>query len=244
MSNIRDSSSPYIQTLKAFALIVAVTLASFYFLSPVLLPIIIAFTLYALFEPATLYLVRKDINHSLAILIVLIFLLIGSLLAIGFALPALVGQISLLQTKLPGITEKLQALMQIYAGKLSNEFGVDLDLSEVAISVMSESSSIGQMILFEVSESLINVIGLFILVPFLTYYLLKDFKRVRNNLMDWLPNSAFEIGWLIYHNVSRQLQAYTRGVIQQSLIMAAVCSVGFSLIGIDIPLLRCQSRWE
>ena len=237
MNNVRNSSSPYIQTLRIFALIVAVTLACFYLLSPVLLPIIIAFTLYALFEPTVLYLVRKNINRSVAILSVLVVLLFGSFIAIGFALPALIRQISLLQTKLPAIAERLQQLMQTYGEKFSTQIGVELDLSQLAVSVMSQSSSVGQDILIEVSEGIINVVVLFILVPFITYYLLKDFKRVRNKMMDWLPNSSFEIGWLIYHNVTRQLQAYTRGVIQQSLIMAVVSSIGFALIGIDIPLL-------
>ena len=233
----RNSTSPHIQTLRAFLIIFAVILASFYLLSPVLLPILIACTLYALFEPAVLYLVRHNINHSMSILTVLVLLLFGSFLAIGFALPALAGQISLLQTKLPAIADKLQQLMQTYGEKISSDFGVNLDLSELAVSLMSQSTSVGQNVLIELSEGVINVIGFFILVPFITYYLLKDFKRVRNNMMDWLPNSSFEIGWLIYHKVTKQLQAYTRGVIQQSLIMAVVCSIGFSLIGIDIPVL-------
>ena len=69
------------------------TLASFYLLSPVLLPIIIAFTLYALFEPAVLHLLQYNMNHSIAILIVLVLLLIGSFLAIGLpCLPWLTDQ--------------------------------------------------------------------------------------------------------------------------------------------------------
>ena len=55
--------------------------------------------------------------------------------------------------------------------------------------------------------------------------------------MNWLPNSSFELGWLIYHNVARQLNAYTRGVMIQSAIMATICSVGFLIIGLDSPLL-------
>ena len=95
----------------------------------------------------------------------------------------------------------------------------------------------GQSALINVSNRLFNIIVIFILVPFLTYYLLKDFKRIRNNLMNWLPNSSFELGWVIYYNVSSQLKAYTRGVMLQSLIMAIVCATGFSIIGLDIPLL-------
>jgi predicted PurR-regulated permease PerM len=56
-------------------------------------------------------------------------------------------------------------------------------------------------------------------------------------MMAWLPNASFELGWLIYHKVSQQLQAYTRGVMIQSVIMSSICIVGFSLIGLDIPIL-------
>lgn len=55
-------SSPHLQTFKLFALFVAVCLASFYLISSVLLPVLISITLYALFEPATLYLVRHKVN--------------------------------------------------------------------------------------------------------------------------------------------------------------------------------------
>ena len=229
--------SPHLQTFKLFAVVVAVCLASFYLVSSVLVPVVISFTLYALFEPATLYLVRHNFNRSLSILIVLVFLLITSVLLIGFALPALFDQVTLLQSKLPQIAKQLEKLVSGYGEILSTEFGVDLDVSELTLSILSESSSLGQSALIKVSNSLLNFMFIFILVPFLTYYLLKDFKKARNNLMNWLPNSSFELGWLIYHNVSKQLNAYTRGVMLQSLIMAIFCSIGFSLIGLDIPIL-------
>ena len=229
--------SPHLQTLRLFVLVVAVCLAGFYLISSVLIPVLISFTLYALFQPAVVYLVRHDINRSVSILIVLVLLLISSALMIGLALPALVEQVSLLQAKLPQIVGQLEQLLTGYGEAISARFGANLDLSEITLSILSKSSSLGQAALIEVSNRLLNFIIIFILVPFLTYYLLKDFKRARNDMMNWLPNSSFELGWLIYHNVSTQMQAYTRGVMLQALIMASFCSIGFSIIGLDIPVL-------
>ena len=229
--------SPHAQTFKLFALFVAACLASFYLIASILIPVIISFTLYALFQPAVNYLVRQEMNHSLSILLVLVLLVITSLLTIGLALPALVEQIGLLQAKLPQIVNQLERLLTDYGERLSAGIGADLDLSEITLTLLSKSSSLGQTALIEVSDRLLSFIIIFILVPFLTYYLLKDFKRARNEVMNWLPNSSFELGWLIYHNVTTQLQAYTRGVMLQSLIMATFCAIGFSLIGLDIPVL-------
>jgi len=227
----------YTQTFKIFVCIIALVLAGFYLLSSVLIPIVISFTLYAIFEPATLYLVRHNINHSMAILIVLVFLVLFSLLAIGFALPQLVEQIGLLQAKLPSIFLKLEGFLTQYSAEFSDQIGVDLDVSGMIISTLSQSSSLGQSFLLNLSNKLLGVTIVLLLVPFLTYYLLKDFRSVRNRVMDWLPNASFELGWLIYHKVSQQLQAYTRGVMIQSIIMSSICIVGFSLIGLDIPIL-------
>ncbi len=231
------NSSPYIQTFNLFAIFVAVCLASFYLISSVLLPVIISFTLYALFEPATLYLVRHGINHSLSILIVLVFLVLTSFVAVGFALPALFDQVSVLQSKLPQIAGQLESWLTRYGDQLSARFEVELDLSQITLSLLSRSSSLGQAILINATNRVLDIVIIFILVPFLTYYLLKDFKRVRNNLMNWLPNSRFELGWVIYHNVTTQLKSYTRGVMLQSLIMATLCAVGFAFIGHEIPIL-------
>jgi predicted PurR-regulated permease PerM len=229
--------SAHLQTFKLFALIVGLCLASFYLISSVLIPVIISFTLYALFQPAVIYLVRHNINHSLSILIVLVLLVIISTVMIAFALPALIDQVSLLQARLPQIATQLERLLTQYGDKLSAGIGANVDISEIILSLLSKSSSLGQAALIEVSNRFFNFVIIFILVPFLTYYLLKDFKRARNEMMNWLPNSCFELGWLIYHNVASQLQAYTHGVMLQSLIMASFCSLGFSLIGLDIPVL-------
>ena len=227
----------YAQTFKIFVGVLAIVLASFYLLSSVIIPIVISFTLYAIFEPATLYLVRHNVNHSLAILIVLVFLLFFSFIAIGFALPQLIEQIGLLQAKLPGIFSNLEGFLTRYSAEFSEQIGIDLNVSEMIISTLSQSTVLGQSLLLNISNKLVGITIVLLLIPFLTYYLLKDFRSVRNRMMDWLPNSSFELGWLIYHRVSQQLQAYTRGVLMQSIIMSLVCMTGFSLIGLDIPIL-------
>ncbi len=231
------ASSAYIQTVKAFALVIAVILASFYLLSAVLLPIIISLTLYALLQPFTNYLVRHNVNHSLAIILMLILMLAFSVIAISIALPQLFAQVAILKNKLPFILEKLEQLITQSSQDLGAFMGMDLNVSNLMTSALSQSSSVGNSLLVGASEQVMAITMLLILVPLLTYFMLKDFKSLRNRLLNWLPNSRFELGWLIYHRVTRQLQAYTRGVMIQSTVMAIVASIGFSLVGLEIPVL-------
>ncbi len=231
------TGSAYLQTFKVSAILIAITLASFYLLSSVLLPIIISFTLYALLEPVTNYLLRKDINHSLAIIFILFLMLVFSFFAISFALPQLIAQAAILKNKLPAIFDQLEQFITQYSTQLADSFGIELDVSSILVSILAQSSSLGNMLLVGVTGQVFAITLAMILVPVLTYFILKDFKSLRNHLLNWLPNNRFELGWLIYHRVTRQLEAYTRGVMLQSAIMALVAATGFYIIGLDMPLL-------
>ncbi len=231
------SGTAYFQTFRIFVFLVGMILASFYLLSSVLLPVIISFTLYALIEPFSNYLVRKNINHSLSIISILILMLSFSILAISFALPQLLGQITILKNKLPFIIGQFEQFLTTYSQKMGDYVGIDFNVSDILVSVLSQSSSLGNTLLVTISEQILAITMSLILVPILTYFILKDYKSLRNKMMNWLPNPSFELGWLIYYRVTSQLQTYIHGVMIQSVIMAAVASLGFYLIGLDIPVL-------
>lgn len=215
----------------------ALILASFYLLSSILLPVIISFTLYALIEPFTNYLVRKQVNHSVAIIFILILMLSFSILAISFALPQLLGQAAILKSKLPIIFTQFEHFLTVYSQKLGDFMGVEFNVSDILVSLLSQSSSLGNSLLVTVSEQLLAITLSLVLIPLLTYFILKDYKSLRNKMMNWLPNPSFELGWMIYYRVTCQLQMYIRGVMIQSFIMAIFASLGFYLIGLDIPVL-------
>ena len=237
LDNQATSGSAYFQAFKTFILVIGLILASFYLFSSILLPIIISFTLYALIQPFTSYLVRKNFNHSLAIIIILILMLVISTLAISIALPQLFGQVAILKSKLPTIFSQLENFLTIYSHKLGDFIGIEINISDVLVSLLSQSSSLGNTVLVTISEQIFSITLSLILVPLLTYFILKDFKSLRNKMMNWLPNPSFELGWMIYYGVTSQLQVYIRGVMIQSFIMAMVASLGFYMIGLDIPIL-------
>jgi len=84
---------------------------------------------------------------------------------------------------------------------------------------------------------LIDMTVTIILVPLFTFFLIRDYKGLRNRALDLLPNTSFELGWLIYYRVAKKLQEYIRGIMMQSGIMAIVTSIGFYFVGIESPIL-------
>ena len=91
-----------------------------------------------------MYLVRHKLNYSLSILIVLLLMLFFGFIAVGFALPQLFDQVSLLQAKLPQIILQLERFLTVYSGELSSLIGVDLDKADLIISVSGFEPAISE----------------------------------------------------------------------------------------------------
>lgn len=231
------ASHSYVKTTQVFLAIVALFLASILILSSILIPIIISFSLYSFLQPFTTWLISKNINRSLAIVISLLLMIFSSVIAVLYALPRLFDQLLKLQQRLPDMLTIIEKYAEIASLKITEYTGIELNLPEMALDILSSSYSVGNTALITISDQLIGIAIASILIPFITYFLLKDFQKFRNNMMNWLPNVHFELGWLIYQRVTNQLEAYTRGVLLQSFIMSCVSAIGFSLIGLDIPVL-------
>lgn len=231
------SSASYVKTTQVFIGIVAIFLASVLLLSSILVPVIISFSLYALLNPFTAWLIRKNINRSFAIVLSLLLMISASFLALVYALPRLFEQIAQLKQRFPEMLVILENLADLANKKITNLTGIELDFPEIFMGLLAQSSSLSNSAFLYISNQITSVVIASILIPFITYFLLKDFRTFRNNMMKWLPNSSFELGWLIYYRVTTQLENYTVGVLIQSFIMSIVASLGFYLIGLEIPLL-------
>lgn len=77
---------------------------------------------------------------------------------IGFALPALFEQVTWLQARLPQNASQLEKLLTQYGEQLSTRLGVDFDVSRLTLSYLSESSSLGQAVLVNVSNRVLNFV--------------------------------------------------------------------------------------
>ncbi len=231
------ASHSYFKTSKVFISVVAVFFISILLLSSILIPIIISFSIYSFLHPFTTWLISKNISRPLAIITSLLLMVIASITATLYVLPKLFHQLLQLQQRLPDMLTIIEKYAGIGSDKITEFTGVQLNLPEMAMSALGQSYSVGNSILITISDQLISISIAAILIPFITYFLLKDYRNFRNNMMNWLPNQHFELGWIIYQRVSHQLEAYTRGVLLQSFIMACVSSIGFALIGLDIPVL-------
>ncbi|MHB1049412.1 MAG: AI-2E family transporter [Bacteroidota bacterium] len=75
-----------------------------------------------------------------------------------------------------------------------------------------------------------------VIIPFLTFFLLKDFPLVRHRIKMMIPRKRREQSILFYHRVDEILGRYIRGTTIIAIFDAIAVSFGLWIIGIQYPL--------
>ena len=94
---------PLGRTISVFSLICTSILLLAILLSPILVPIILSFALYALLAPLSEVLERQGFSRSVSSLSVLLVLVALAAIVFSVLLPHLAKQLSTLQSQLPGV---------------------------------------------------------------------------------------------------------------------------------------------
>jgi len=227
--------SPAVQSSVVFFAIVLVFVFFSMVLAPVLISVVVSFVLYTLLGPVNNSLVRTGLgrNKSAGILLLAAMILVG--LPLLYLVPiiseALAGSAKTLGSARTNI-EQVVELIALQGAKL----GLSIDSAQFIDVVNSRLTKYDQSTLISASNYFLSVTGSLLLVPFITFFLIRDYGSLRNRVMAVLPNRFFELGWLIYFKVADQLQMYVRSVIIQQGILAIIASIGFWLAGYPAPI--------
>lgn len=205
-------------------------------LQPVLFPLVASFILFSILDPFKNRLLRQGMNGTAAILLVLLGVVALGVVSLVLGVPILLDQWEWLQTRLPQIATQIAHLMDSFGGSLIQISGMQMDTTlgqrwQADLKNWSTDAMVSSAgVMMQSAMSLV-------LIPLVTFFLLRDFRKMRNSIIDWLPNAAYELGWLIYFRVAKRLQRYIRSVALQSCIVAMVTTTGFYIIGLDTSIL-------
>lgn len=206
-------------------------------LQTVMLPIVISSVLYVLLDPAVNLLRQRGINKTVAITVVLV-LVIG--LAAWFVVamvPLMAEQFASFRQRLPQAWENMSQLIGRLELWLADVAGVSIDRGGLLQSATGMLRGASGKLIGGASGLLADLALWIMLIPLISFFFLRDFKSLRNRVLDWIPNRVFEHSLQIYHKVASQLELYVRSVMLQSAIMATVTGIGFAVIGLPLAVL-------
>jgi len=190
--------------------------------------LIIAFFLALILNPMVNFLENRGIARLLASVLVFAMILFVGGVGFKFLAPRIANEIKQLSSGVneqsPG--EALQKLQENLGNKipfLSNPM-IQKELKTKINDLLKKT--------FSLVVNVLSAVVSIVMLAFITFFLLKDGRRMKKTVVSWVPNRYFEMTLIILHKTGTQLGRYIRG---QLLVASIVGSLSiFALYLLEI----------
>lgn len=210
-----------------------------YALAPVLTPFLCSALLAYLGDPLVDRLERAGLGRSTSVTLVFLLMLfvgIGGLLVI---LPAMERQITVVLARIPDLLTALETRILPF---LSARFGVALELDVAALreSLTGHWQEVGQVVrsvashLGRSGQWLLGWISFLLLVPVVTFYLLRDWDALVPRVVGLVPRRFEARVRTIVGEIDAVLAQFLRGQLAVMAVLALVYVSGLWLTGLDL----------
>lgn len=217
--------------------------ALIYLLAPVLMPFAFAVMLAYLGDPLTDRLETYQLSRTHAVVLVFSAMTLMFVLVLLLLLPLLEYQVEHFVSNLPAYVAWLnETVIPWLQGRF--HLGIrPINLNQIINLVKShweQAGGIAAALMSSVSHSggvlaewLMNVL----LIPVVTFYLLRDWDGLIVNVHDLLPRRVAPTATKLAREVDTVLSAFVRGQFYVMLALGCIYSVGLWLTGLDLALL-------
>lgn len=214
-----------------------------YLLAPVLMPFAFAAMLAYLGDPLTDKLETYRLSRTNAVLVVFSVMTLAFVLILLLLVPVLEDQVQHFVSSLPAYVTWLNETVIPWAQRRFHVGIRPVNLDQIvnlikshweqaggiAASVMSSVSHSGGVI----AEWLMNLL----LIPVVTFYLLRDWDELVVKVHDLLPRRAAPTAVKLAREVDSVLSAFVRGQLYVMLALGCIYSIGLWIVGLDLALL-------
>ena len=213
-----------------------------YVLAPVLTPFMIAAILAYIGDPLVDKLETYKLPRTLAVAIVFFGLTLLAVIAVIILVPLLEKQITSLGHKIPGFITVIQ---NQFLPWLNNRFGLSVNidpeqLKQTLTANWKQAGGIASQAITYISRSsavLLGVAANLILIPVVTFYLLRDWDILIALVGESLPRKSELVISKLAKETDLVLGSFLRGQLMVMLALSLIYSVGLGIVGLDVALL-------
>lgn len=214
------------------------------FLLPLLLAVGLAFALYPLVNAISQVRMAHgmiQLSRVVAIVLSLLAFCMFIVMIVGFIILPLFGQMNEFLQKLPLFVAKSSNVHDLDA-LLQDPTKIPLlpsDFNMLMTALVNWAMGFVGTVLRNLVQSSLSIvqslIGL-IIVPFLAFYFLKDWRELRAMAINLFNYDVQDKAARVIDDIGRTLSAYIRGLGKLSLISGFVITIGTAILGIEFPL--------
>lgn len=229
--------SPYAWVIIFFALFYAL-----YALRSVLMPFVAGILLAYLLDPLVDKLQKCKMSRLTATLLVCLLSIIIIVPALAFLGGMIENQITLLIKTTPKyltlIMEKLRPTLITLADRFPELQQNNIE-EMVKANIGNSLKFVGRVLKALVSNSfaLINLISLILIMPVVTFYMLRDWNTFVKKFEELLPKKSKKSIMETLQEINTIISGFIRGQISVCIILGLFYSIGLKLVGLDLGLL-------
>lgn len=214
-----------------------------YLLAPVLTPFLISALLAYLGDPLVDRLEARKFSRTLGVVVVFTIMTLLFLILLLVMIPLLEKQISILIEKVPQWIDWFQQSVLPGIASYAGFETPSLDTSAFKRALMgnwqSLSGALGEMFgkLTHSGLVVVNWLAFLLLIPVVTFYLLRDWDILVAKVNDLLPRRIEGIVTRLAKECDAVLAEFFRGQLSVMLALAIIYTLGLMIVGLDLAFL-------
>lgn len=214
-------------------------------LGPILAPFIAAFILAYVLNPLVERIHRMGLRRWVAITLIFTAVTAVIALALWLLIPLIWEQVVYTKNRIPDVTRwinrDLRSWLVETTGIRMDRLDFDAMTTQVTEYLQSRfSSADAQQFISRLTTSgmsLLNVLGLGVLVPIVTFYFLMDWKEMLYRLKSLIPKRLLPRTMRIAHECDEVMGAFIRGQLLVMVLLGSVYAIGLHLVGISVGII-------
>jgi len=225
-----------------FAVLVAAGILV-YLLAPVLMPFLTGALLAYLGDPLVDRLEARKLSRTVSVIIVFVIIFLVVLLIPVVLIPLIQQQISALANNFPHYIDWVQQNIVPFISQTLNIDPAVLSTESIKQSIMSSWREVGGLagnVVKGISKSSIVLLAWLanlVLVPVVTFYLLRDWDILMGKIQRLLPRAYEPTAVRLSKECDEVLGQFLRGQLTVMVALGIVYTVGLWIVGLDLALL-------
>lgn len=205
-------------------------------------PLFIGWFIAWLLNPLVQKLTKKGIKRGLSVVIAYLLLIAVLYALFAFTIPSLGTQISEMVSSVPTMVEDVKGWIDNIFIKLSNLSLENLDgikasfLAKIEMFARDVQTNIPG-IAMNIVSTLASSIGKIVLSLILGFYILFDFDKVSAGFINLFPKKSRKEVKYLMEQLNDSLFSFVSGTLWLSLLLFVTSLIGFSIIGLNAPVL-------
>ena len=219
--------------------VILLALYIFYLAQDIMTPFLVAFILVYMLNPVVDKVESIGIQRGYALLIIFLGFALTAGLVILFSFGALKEEFALLSKQVPEYFSKIKVSLIDNAAGLEEKLPY-LKKGFLQNMVNEKLGDLPSMIGPKIPGLLLSAVGMVtstLIVLFLTFFILKDGREFRKNVIKVVPNKYFETVLCLLHEINVSVGSYVRGQIIDCTIVAILSVIGLYLIGLKYAII-------